>query len=561
MKNNKLRNILLLMALVLAASAPLFCSGLFLPDPGHDLQFHLQRIAGLAQALAAGRFPVQIDPWWISDTGYAVSAFYPDLFLLPSALLVNGGLSLELSYKLLLAAINIVSCLLAFRSFRRISQKESLAWLGTILFVLAPYRLTDLYLRNALGENLAMMFLPLAAESLYTIYHADGSDAGAWRRMGLAYAGICLSHPLSLFMAGLFTLIYVLMQGSKTGQKPVWTALLKGTGLAVLLSLWFLVPLIRFSSSNRLLMDTMYRDVYQEAVYEWQLLEFFSPVRGPSMHLTEGTAGEMPFYLGWSLLIGLIVLIILLARRKASGRAVWQIVLLSLLSMWMCTRLFPYDQLQKNPVTDYFVTKVQYPWRFEMEATLFLGLAAMAAASFLRGRTGKVFRTAVIFLAVLQAGLNLSSLIANATVIHVESASDLDSTNYMGGEFLPADYQNGFLSGDLQPESSGLKISSWQKDGQTITISAANRTGETQTLVLPLTYYAQYHASSDRGLSFPVMDSGDGRVAVAVPAGYSGTVQVSCPIPLSDDLCIAVSLGTLVLLVLFRPRPESLKTR
>jgi hypothetical protein len=373
MKNNKLRNILLLIALALAASAPLFCSGLFLPSPGHDLQFHLQRIAGLAQALAAGRFPVQIDPWWIKDTGYAVSVFYPDLFLLPSALLVNWGLPLELSYKLLLAAVNIVSCFLAFRSFRRIFQKESLAWLGTILFILAPYRLTDLYLRNALGENLAMMFLPLAAESLYTIYHADGSDAWAWRRMGLAYAGICLSHPLSLFMAGLFTLIYVLLQGRKTGQKLVWTALLKGTGLAILLSLWFLAPLIRFSSSNRLLMDTMYRDVYQEAVYEWQLLEFFSPVRGPSMHLTEGTAGEMPFYLGWSLLIGLIVLIILLARKKAVGRTVWQIVLMSLLSMWMCTRLFPYDQLQKNPVTDYFVTKIQYPWRFEMEATLVPG--------------------------------------------------------------------------------------------------------------------------------------------------------------------------------------------
>ena len=54
---------------------------------------------------------------------------------------------------------------------------------------------------------------------------------------------------------------------------------------------------------------------------------------------------------------------------------------------------------------------------------------------------------------------------------HVQSAADLDSTNYMGGEFLPADYQNGFLSGDLQPESTGLEISSWQKDGQTITIS------------------------------------------------------------------------------------------
>ena len=88
----------------------------------------------------------------------------------------------------------------------------------------------------------------------------------------------------------------------------------------------------------------------------------------------------------------------------------------------------------------------------------------------------------------------------------------------------------------------------------------ANRTGETQTLVLPLTYYAQYCATAESGISFPVKDSGGGRVAVEVPAGYSGTVKISCPVSLSDDLCIAVSLGALIL-VFIRPRPESLKTR
>ena len=88
----------------------------------------------------------------------------------------------------------------------------------------------------------------------------------------------------------------------------------------------------------------------------------------------------------------------------------------------------------------------------------------------------------------------------------------------------------------------------------------ANRTGETQTLILPLTYYAQYCATAENGTSFSVKDSGDGRVAVEVPAGYSGTVKISCPVPLSEDLCIAISLGALIL-VFIRPRPESLKTR
>ena len=95
---------------------------------------------------------------------------------------MNWGLSLELSYKLLLAAINIVSCLLAFRSFRRIFQKESLAWLGTILFILAPYRLTDLYLRNALGENLAMAQKETAAVLDKVLFEASCRMRNAYSR-------------------------------------------------------------------------------------------------------------------------------------------------------------------------------------------------------------------------------------------------------------------------------------------------------------------------------------------------------------------------------------------
>ncbi len=549
----KLMNAIFLLLLAMAVSLPLYWNGLFYPNPGHDLEFHLQRIIGLSEAIRIGEIPCQIQPWWIRGMGYAVSAFYPDLFLYPSAFLYLAGMSLQNAYKVMLFGINVAAALISYWSFRRIFKKNSIAWLGTVLYMLAPYRLTDLYLRSAMGEALSMVFLPLCAESIHTIFETDGSDKGAWKRMALAYAGICCSHALSLFITGLFTAMYCLFRIPKTCRKNTLMALLKGTLMAVLLSAWFLVPLLEFSSSSKLYMNEMYRDVYPESVYFWQMLIPFSPSYGGSIHLGYGTKGEMPFYLGWPLLSGFVILIILKIKKKLqrNGELIVLTVMV-LIGMWMCSSLFPYNQLNQYKLTAYLVDKVQYPWRFEMAVTILLTLLTMAAVSRIEGNAFKKVSAVIAALAVLQGGAYLTSFMMHASMRYVESSNDLWSGNYMGGEFLQAAHMDDSLQEkSLVPYAYDADIKSCTINGLTVTVTLENNTDTVQKLVLPLTYYPEYQSyNADTLQKMEFYNSGDGRLTIIIPAGYSGTVITAYTVPSLYKLLAGLSSLLLVLLVL-----------
>jgi hypothetical protein len=555
----KLKTGLLLVLVALAVSIPLFCDGLFIPNPGHDLEFHLQRIVGLASAIQAGEIPCQIQPWWVRGMGYAVSAFYPDLFLYPSALLYLAGMSLENAYKVLLLGINFASVFLCYWSFKKIFKKDSIAWVGTLVYIFFPYRLTDLYLRSALGENLSLVFLPLCAESIHSIYTSQGSDKGAWKRMALAYAGICASHPLSLFIIGLFTALYCILRIRQTVRKSILLSLLKGTGMAVLLSLWFLVPLLQFGSSNTLYMNQMYRDVYPESIYVWQLLVPFSPSYGGSIHLGYGTKGEMPFYLGWASLAGFAVLIYKKVKRTIEKN--WEVtvlIIMTVAAMWMCTRLFPYNQLNDNKITAYLVNKVQYPWRFEMVLVLLLSLIAMIAASHISAARARKYTRCIMAAAVLQGAVYLGSFMYHAELKQINSGDDLWSGNYMGGEFLPAaHFDDSLQDKSLEPYAYDADIISCEKDGLSVTVTIENNTDTVQKLVLPLTYYSEYQSyDADTGESFEFYNSGDGRLTVIVPAGYQGTIITKYTVkPLYQYLAV-FSACMLVLLIIMMKRDQ-----
>ena len=107
-----------------------------------------------------GEFPVRINPLQSGGYGNLSPTMYPSLFLYPVAILRFFGVSAMLCYKVLLTAMNIATAFLSFYAVRAITGSEKSAWLMSVLYTFATYRLTNLYYRAALGESLAMVFHP-----------------------------------------------------------------------------------------------------------------------------------------------------------------------------------------------------------------------------------------------------------------------------------------------------------------------------------------------------------------------------------------------------------------
>ena len=59
----------------------------------------------------------------------------------------------------------------------RLTKSKEIGTLAGILYMLMPYHLNDMYIRNALGEFLSYIFIPLVFLGLYKIFQ---KEKGSW---------------------------------------------------------------------------------------------------------------------------------------------------------------------------------------------------------------------------------------------------------------------------------------------------------------------------------------------------------------------------------------------
>lgn len=254
---------------------------------GHDLSIHLSRIEGLKAGLLAGQFPVRMDPAIINEKGYPFSLMYSDVFLYPAAVLRVLGFSLQTSYKVYVASITAATVGITFYALRKMFRSDCAALLGTALYTLSFYRLTNVFVRAAVGEYTAMAFLPLVVYGLWRIYRqspADGKKAKpwCWLPFALGFTGLLQSHLLTTELAVFFTAAFCLLYFKKTFTRPVLPALCKAAGAAIVWNLWFMVPLLQYMVQGVCRISGKYDAayLYDSSVYLGQMFLMFGQSSG-----------------------------------------------------------------------------------------------------------------------------------------------------------------------------------------------------------------------------------------------------------------------------------------
>lgn len=135
-----------------------------------DVPYHLLRIESLANAMRTGEaFPYRITSYWLDGHGYASSLFYCDFFLMIPALLRVIGFPIMTAYKMFMFLVMAATGVITYAALQRCVRKEYAALLGTAAYVLAPYRFNNFYIRGAVGEYLAMTFVPMVFCGFYLL--------------------------------------------------------------------------------------------------------------------------------------------------------------------------------------------------------------------------------------------------------------------------------------------------------------------------------------------------------------------------------------------------------
>ncbi len=176
---------------------------------------------------------------------------YSDVFLYPAAVLRILGFSLQTSYKVYVASITAATVGITFYALRKMFRSDCAALLGTALYTLSFYRLTNVFVRAAVGEYTAMAFLPLVVYGLWRIYRQScqwqKAEPWCWRALcpGL-YRPAAEPSADNRTCGVLYRRLLPAVFQKKTFTRPVLPALCKAAGAAIVWNLWFMVPLLQY---------------------------------------------------------------------------------------------------------------------------------------------------------------------------------------------------------------------------------------------------------------------------------------------------------------------------
>jgi uncharacterized membrane protein len=410
----------ILVVLVIVSIIPLI--GLFFPGLPitHDGKDHVARIANFYQSLSEG----VLIPRWAENLnwgyGHPILMFLYPLPSYSSSLIHFLGFSFVDSVKLFFGLAFIASGLTMYLWLREFLSKEG-AFVGAILYIYAPYRFVDLYVRGAIGEHAAFVFPPLVLYFLYKLSH----KTSYWYLLGgsLSLAGLILAHnAISLmFLPVIFLYIFYLVWNSKRRKSLILNSLfLILFGFA--LSAFFWTPALlegKYTLRDKVTEDS----VSGRFAFPLQLLY------GPWSY---GGTGQLSVQVGviqWLLIIVSIPLLFVRKLRKDTNRTLLLVSLLLLfLSLFLITS---YSEFVWNNIST--LQKFQFPWRFLSLSTFLAAVIGAIVYSniFSRHSARKPFLSPITY-TLAPILFVILILLTNMTYWHAKGYLDKPESFYTG---------------------------------------------------------------------------------------------------------------------------------
>ncbi|MCR5716861.1 MAG: hypothetical protein K6G23_08450 [Lachnospiraceae bacterium] len=514
-----------------------------------DVRFHLLRIAGLADAWKSGDFPARMQPTWLEGMGYPVSIMYGDVFLWPAALLHLIGFDVAFCYKFYIVMINLLAEVLAYLSFRSIWKRRSVALLGTCIYLLAQYRLYNIYMRGATGEYTAMAFLPLVVAALHALLSKAPTKEDILRgRRFLAggFAGIFLSHMISTELTFVVTALICLCYAKRTFRKDVILAIVQAAGMAILATLWYMVPLFTYMLKAPMHVFEVFQPIQVLGLLPAQLLDLFPwPGQNPYAYYT-GMQSIRQYGMGAALLLtfGLAVWALLRGRIRGIDPDLRKVFLLTLViftgSAILTLKCFPWDTFSMGiDLLARPIMSIQFPYRF-LTITTIAGtnlaclLCTQACASERRIRFGRsqipgsrLLMGALAAVCVLHGMYFQDPVVQSKYAMYLYNIEAAGNQYISGAEYLLEEtYQNGveYLTRGV---SDGVLLHSYEKNNLQVTAQVENPQDIAGSLITGVLSYPGYRAVDEDGQEMALSTGDHGELLVEIPAGFSGQICVS----------------------------------
>ncbi len=407
------KHLWLAILLAMPAMLPLFAPGYFMK--AHDARHSIFFLVQFDRSFSAGAL------WPVWGPDHAVGFGYPTFLLYAPLAFYVGEFFHLLGFGF--AAATKATWIVGFLLGATGSYKLARRWFGpaaalvvSLAFTYAPYHLSQIYVRAALAEFMALSALPWAVLAFLALWDDPRPRRAAFAALGLA--ALMLFHTVSTltFVPLIGALLVVLFIGdtlaARRAGRGVFTVIrspaviwsVVAVTLAGLLACIFIVPML-LERSNVAEWQWV-KDTYNyrlHFVYPGQLLS-------PTWGYGYSVAGPND---GMSFQVGVVVFLLaavgagaLLLRRAAVPRLIFGFLLL--LTAFAVFMMLPLSAAVWDALP--LVDLIQFPWRLLAISAFTLSLFAGLGAAVLDQTTGKPYRNGSPFVYVIGLAIIVTSL-------------------------------------------------------------------------------------------------------------------------------------------------------
>ncbi len=317
----------------------------------HDGQDHIARIANFYQNLSEGN----VIPRWAANLnwgyGHPILEFLYPLSSYTASFFHSVGFSFVDSVKIVLGLGIVLSGIFMYLWLAEFLGFAS-AFIGAVLYMFAPYRFVDLYVRGDIGENLAFAFMPLA---LYFILKLSHNVKSKYLTGGFAsVALLILSHNAIALMYMPFIFLYGLVLGFYLkNKKEYFVNFLFLLALGLGLSAFFWIP-------GLLEAKFTLRNIVTKGSYISRFVDIKSLLYGSWSY---GGTGQFTVQLGilqWiSIVLSPFLVLVLWRKKRKESLLLLSLLIYTLAAIFLM--LAPSNFIWQRFI---ILQNFQFPWRF-----------------------------------------------------------------------------------------------------------------------------------------------------------------------------------------------------
>lgn len=307
---------------------------------------HICRIIGTEQTLADKQFLPMIMSNLCNNFGYSWNIFYSPLTAYMSVVFRIFNFSYVNCLKLCMFVIVLLSGITMYKFTLRITKNKKLATLASIIYILAPYRITDMYIRTALAELASFIFIPIVFEGLYIIVNEEQKSY----KLALGATGLILTHQVIAMYTAIICFIYLIVFFKKLKSKTV----LKNIGVnllfCILMTSFYWVGLLQHY------LNTSY-EVFVPGRMEREEVLIFYKAKFSQLFITNSEQ-TMIYAIGLLSVIGLVLTPIAYKKIPEEYKKTYMFFLIvGIILIGMTLSIFPFEKLPQA------LTMLQFTFR------------------------------------------------------------------------------------------------------------------------------------------------------------------------------------------------------